>query len=275
MVQITGTSTLKSLFLELNTSNPSYGKITANTETGEDYPAESYFDLYIRIHAYTSIGTFHLRNTDPLELTAIIDCIAPYGTAYVHEGDVKLKTNRGIPLATIKRAAFKFEKPVFSVGPEANLDNASLGPFEFTDRSFFGAGIVDPNIPTNGWPPIGRIEPPLLGLVDTTDNVDAMSFGLDDIFTQPVNYAMLSFSVDSMSQGKNGSAVDFEVTVGTSYGSPDIAAPPEHIADIFYTGIDGYNQLLSDEKDPTCLNYSSYRFSQYFTRQSSWLAWWR
>ena len=53
-----------------------------------------------------------------------------------------------------------------------------------------------------------------------------------------------------------GSAVDFEFVTGSDYGIPDAAAPPEQVADIFFSPLFGQNFLMFDEKDPTCSVYN-------------------
>ena len=148
-----------------------------------------------------------LHNEEPLFIETMIDCIPPYGTAYEHflGSGVPFLNDAGIPMAILMQAAHKLEQPLFSVVPGGNLDVTGLGPFEFAGRSFFGGGVVEPMPPPLGWPPIGRIESPLLGLVSGTpnvnDNLDGLSFGYDDISLDSQKLEILSFSVDNGSMG--------------------------------------------------------------------------
>ncbi len=254
-------SILGPLRITLHPEIPSMGRIMdSNPDPELDFPADSFFDVFIQVTASLFGAEVNLFNEEPLHVQAQILCIPPIGTAYRHRfdnGGVKLLDSRGVALATIIQAAHKLENPLFSVVPGGNLDLASLGPFNFTGRSFFGAGIVESAPPAFGWPPVGRIEPALLGLFagtpDTTDNIDALSFGMDDVLIDSLDIAALSFSVDNASIGAAGTSVNFEVTTGSNFGAPDAPAPPEHMADIFLTPLNGQNLLMFDEKDATCL----------------------
>jgi len=258
-MNLTGTGNiLEFVQIQLNPAIPSVGRITdRNPDPNIDFPAESFFDVFIEVFAETPLGGLLLHNEDPLRISTFIDCIEPFGESYEHEDEVVLYDPAGIPLAIIKRAAHKLEQPLFSVEPAGNLDISFLGPFEFPVRTFPGAGIVQPNLPISGYPPIGRIDPPMLGLIAVGDNLNALSFGFDELNPEPINYAVLSFSVDTGSIGIPFTAVELEFLSGTSYGPPhDVPAPPEQIADIFYTPLNATNFLIYDEKDPNCFNFN-------------------
>jgi len=241
----------------LEPSSPSTGQITQITP-GIDFPAESFFDVFVQVTVFVpTFGEMILHNEDPLHIEAVISCIPPNGTPYQHTEPVLLLAPTGEPIALLTHASHKLEGPIFSVMPNANLHNNALGPINFPNRLFPGASIAEPNLPGAGFPPIGRIWPPLLGLLVGEDNLDALSFGFDEVSPEPVNYIAITFSVDSLSGGAGPTtAVNFETTTGTTFGPPDLPDPPEQRADIFYTPIDGTNSLLYDEKDPTCLNFN-------------------
>ena len=257
-MQLQGTGQrLGHIVIQQSFNMPSLGEIRdVNPDPYYDFPAESYFEVFIEVFTELPVAPV-LHNEIPLRISTVIDCIPPYGNPYEHEletGGIPLVDPTGVTVAFILQAAHKLENPLFSVVPAGNLDLTALGPFTFPGRAFFGGGIVEPEVPNLGWPPIGRIAPPLLGLdlAGGIDNLNALSFGNDQVEQDPFDIVSLSFSVDNASAGIAGTSVDFEVVVGTDYGAPDLPAPPEHIADVFYSPLTGMNFLLLDEKDPTC-----------------------
>jgi len=249
-------SLIPSLEVTLRETEESTGTTTDdNPDPSRDFPADSFFDIFLEVTGDFGTGIITLHNEEPLHVYTETYCIPSVGMSFQNPIDqIVLYTPLGDSMAIITNAAFKPENPIFSVRPEAYLHNNSLGPLEFTNRTFFGAAIAEPNFPGTGWPPIGRIVPPLLGLVDLYDNLDALSFGDDYVNPELVNYTAVTFSVDPASMGAPLTAVNFEFAIGTSYGPPDLPAPPEQVADIFYSPINMSNILLYDEKDPTCIN---------------------
>ncbi|MFC2085457.1 DUF6073 family protein, partial [Bacteroidota bacterium] len=249
------------LFINLNPDIHSYGQIIdINPDSRYDFPAESFFDVFVEAFMETPYGPLFLHNEEPLMIFTEINCIPPYGNSYEHDLDdcVPLLDSQGNTIANICNAAHKLENPLFSVVPGGNLDLGGLGPFNFTapDRSFFGGGIVEPEMPSLGFPPIGRIAPILLGLVEgfpgSTDNLNAFSFGYDEVEHDALDIISISFSVDAASSGAPGTGVENEVIFGTDYSFPDVPAPPEQSADIFFSPGNGMNFQLLDEKDATC-----------------------
>jgi len=256
-MQLQGNGNLiHSLGVAIASTPTSTGQIIA-LDPGSDFPAESFFDVYMELTVTTAQGDLILHTEEPWHIQAEILCIPPVGTPHKHDRDtITLFTPIGEPVGFITNGSFKLEGPIFSVRPEAYLHNNSLGPLEFPNREFVGGAIAEPNPPNIGWPPIGRMIPSLLGLDYDGDNVDALSFGIDEVTPEPINYPVITFSVDPLSAAAPMTAVDFEFTTGTSFGGPDIPAPPEQRADIFYSPLNNNNTLLYDEKDPTCQNFN-------------------
>ncbi|RMG23069.1 MAG: hypothetical protein D6730_15245, partial [Bacteroidetes bacterium] len=256
-MNLQGQSAIGPILIQLQRERPSMGQILdMNPDENLDFPAESFFDVYIE--AFIPELEMVLHNEEPLRVMSIIDCIPPIGTPYEHflgGGGVPMLNAQGIQIATITQAVHKLETPLFSVANGGNLDAMGLGPLEFAGRAFWGGAIAEPRPPVPpSWPPLGRISPGLLGLVagapGASDELDALSFGMDGLKSALLD--VYSFSVDSSSTGTPGTAVDFEVTTGFAIGPPDMPAPPEQQADIFISPLLGINLLMLDEKDATC-----------------------
>lgn len=267
MMEMYGTSSFGPAYVSLNNGIPSTGTIEGRSQEN-DYPADSFFDVFIEIHLAGMI----LHNQDPMRLSAEIYCIPPIGTVYRHVGEVQLYNEQDQPIAVIIQAVHKLESPLFSVVPDGNLDLATLGPFEFTHRDFPGGAIVEPPFSWwFGWPPMGVIYPTLLNLNPDNDNLDALSFGQDDVVADiSTDIFIVTFSVDANSSGLPGTDVNFETVTGTSYGFNDVSAPPEQAADIFFSPTNGMNFHLLDEKDPSPWGFPNMTVTNNIATASSW-----
>jgi len=258
--------------VELNTETPSAGQaIDMNPDPNKDFPAESFFDVFVQVTVMMpDSSVMVLHNVDPVHLNAEIHCVPPPGSPFQNKVPTPLLTPTGYPVAYLTQVSHKLENPIFSVMPFANLHNASMGPLEFPNRTFWGGAIAEPDLPGIGWPPIGRIFPTLLGIDEYLDNLDALSFGTDDVTYESVNFTTITFSVDPLTMGIPGTSVNFEFATGTSYNATDTPDPPEQEADIFYTPLDGTNTHFFDEKDPSCINFNMTVTNFWATPTSCW-----
>ena len=93
--------------ITVNPTMPSNGQVTANgPSTGPDFPASSFFDVFIEIN--TSGGTFppmQLHNDQPAVMQATnIMTIPPIGTPYTGETGIPLKNSSGTVVACVVSA---------------------------------------------------------------------------------------------------------------------------------------------------------------------------
>jgi hypothetical protein len=88
-------------------SKKSNGTIQQKT-AGIDFPADSFFDVYIEIH--TVVGTFH--NDDPKRMNATIYQIPPYGTVYEGPQTIPLKNATDYTIGYIKATNHTVEHPL-------------------------------------------------------------------------------------------------------------------------------------------------------------------
>ena len=210
-------------------SRQSIGQIQQKT-AGVDFPANSFFDVFVEVIVQTPLGRIVLHNEDPIRLVAMIDDIPPFHAAYMPEGtfdSVDLLDQSGAKFATIEHTIhFVGQKPSFSVAPGGP---SALDPADIFDvprsadrlQADTGLGLSFPG----------------------SDNVDALSYGNDFID----DFVEFKFSVDESSQGAVGSAVRCQAEQN----------PPEAHGDEFWVSLAnlGSNALEIDEDGsvpPTC-----------------------
>jgi uncharacterized protein (TIGR03437 family) len=207
----------------------SIGQIQQKT-AGVDFPANSFFDVFVEVLVFTPTGRLALHNEDPIRLVAMIDAIPPFQSSYMPEGtfdSVDLLDESGEKVAVITHTIhFVGQKPSFSVAPGgvSGLDPGDL----------FDVPRGDNRIPADTG----------LGLsFRGSDNVDALSYGNDFID----DFSEFKFSVDKSSQGVVGSAVRCQAEQN----------PPEAHGDEFWVSFAniGTNALELDEDGsapPSC-----------------------
>jgi uncharacterized protein (TIGR03437 family) len=209
--------------VEIRESGPrqSIGQIQQKT-AGVDFPANSFFDVFVEVLLLTPTGRLVLHNEDPIRLVAMIDAIPPFHAAYMPEGtfdSVDLLDENGTKVAVIEHTIhFVGQKPSFSVAPggSSGLDAGDIFDVpRSADRLPVDTGL-------------GLLFP-------GSDNVDALSYGNDFID----DYSEFKFSVDKSSQGVVGSAVRCQAEQN----------PPEAHGDEFWVSLAnlGSNALELDE----------------------------
>jgi len=192
------------------------GKISQSLPS-QDYPADSFFDIYFEISIPNLQETF--INIMPMRISSLINKIPPLGEKeHTNEQIIPLvpKSNPlAPPWGLIEPMHFKLkflQKPSLSVRP--------AGPSSLPPERILGIPPAPPGI-NPGLAP--------------SDNLDALSYGRD-IIRHPMN---LIFSVDSSSLGAPGSGVNTEALLGEAHGDEFISfnLPPGT----------GQNLLLLDE----------------------------
>jgi len=184
-----------------NPARPSAG-IIKQQEPGTDYPADSFFDVFVEVH--TPLGVFH--NKTAIRLNSVIDALPPFQAEYIPKETfvgVDLFNASGQKAGVIKHAAhFVGQKPSFSVAPAGS-------------SGLRAADILD--VPT-----AVRIPAEQLGLTAQNaplDDVDGLSYG-----TAFINDAVMDmrFSVDPATVGAGG-AVRIEASKGEAHGDEFMA----------------------------------------------------
>lgn len=101
--------------LRLQAAHPSLGAaIDTNPDPGNDFPAESFFDIFIEVTAAgTPAGDVTLVNFDPLIMYSLIDAIPPKLWLTPYESDpaaqVTVHLVTGQPVGTVTRAVLNPE----------------------------------------------------------------------------------------------------------------------------------------------------------------------
>ncbi len=211
--------------------NPASGCVQQRV-AGEDFPADSWFDLMVEIEVRTAFGTIRVFSDPetPIRMMAVIDALPPFDAQYQPEGTfagVDLVDETGLVVGFLSHVGhFVGQQPTFSVAPEgpSGLDHGDL--FERATAPAIRAAQ--------------------LGL--SGGDVDGLSYGLDFVFPQAVNFPSLMdirFSVAEGSRGRTGSAVEREAA----------KSPPQAHGDEFrvtpFVGVGGGSnvQVLDEDGD--------------------------
>ncbi len=258
-VHLTGVSQLG--LITVSTRNDgthvSKGEIRS-LQPGAQFPAASFFDLYVDISAPDSpAGALLLYNDDALRLVpwknghkGSLTAWPPLGVQY-RKGDqgvtcVPLLDQTGIAVRlgvcvrdlTLDIAPWL---PTFSVGRN--------GPSRLHPADLLGLTPADTGV--SGQAPFVRIPCSSLGLTvagcdgssGRQDNVDALSYGKDMAKQGP---RQVFFSVGPGAHGAPGTAVEQQYNCPPSH--PGLA--PEAESDVFSSALDGTNQIVFDGNGP-------------------------
>lgn len=215
-MQLVGPTMFGRVTVTKSPAPPSVGKIKQQA-AGVDFPADSYFDVFVLINTPGGI----LHNNAPMRLQTVINSIPPLGESYTPPLviGVALFNAANLQVGIITHARHHVgQTPSFSLAP----GGTSGGPAEIFD------------VPT-----VIGIPAASLGL-GPGDNVDALSYGVDS----PFRSGGLRFSVDPAALGVAGTAVRIEAT----------KAPAEAQGDEFAV-IQGGNIQVLDENGDTALPF--------------------
>ena len=193
-LELTGGTTSFPITVRENSARKSNGIIRQQTP-GVDFPADSFFDIYVEIT--TPLGVLH--NKQPIRLGAVINAIPPLQAQYIPEETfvgVDLFAADGTRVGILRHAAhFVGQHPSFSVAKDGTSGLNSASIFD---------------LPTSKPPPIPAIN---LGLKEA-DELDALAYCTDFI----ADVMERRFSVDPMADGAEGSAVREESDKGEAHG---------------------------------------------------------
>lgn len=212
-------------------------------EPGVDFPANSWFDIRVEIVVATPNGpitVFSDPNT-PVRMMAMINSLPPLDSTYAPEGTfvgVDLVDSAGNVVGTLAHAGHTVgQQPSFSVAPDgpSGLDPADL--FKRKTSPVIRAGGLS---------------------LGSGDDVDALSYGLDFIFTpflDPLTGDVVPglmdvrFSVDEGAQGRAGSHVRREALKSEATGDEFQVGP-------VYAGFGGgANIQILDENGDTAPDF--------------------
>ncbi|MDJ0836036.1 MAG: DUF6073 family protein [Acidobacteriota bacterium] len=198
-MELRGMSGMGEIIIRENGNRTSTGLIKQMTP-GVDFPADSFFDLFVEIHTPGGI----LYSAEPIRLIEVINAIPPIGDQYEPPlviGAI-LVDAAGNPVGSIQHVAHY-------VGQRASFSLAAGGPTS-----------LDP-VTIHEIPTVPEILPPALGLT-SSDELDGLSYGTAFID----NMADIFFSVDAASAGAASTAVFVESMAGEAHGDEFRVAPP-------------------------------------------------